>query len=184
MAQAALMPPVALLRPNCKRLVQPRQLRCSVLDQLKDMCLICGQQRTGISTAPNPRGTWSRSACPGFCPTAVWRRIAQDRRVADHRPLDSKIKANRVCCGGRRDSRCLHIGLAQGVTTFSAARAMCARTATTGVTNEFYRSTASRLRRPANHWGTQVVADVAHRGEVFLRIASERERQQHRTTLA
>src|SRR5271165_1558053 len=31
---------------------------------------------------------------------------------------DGKIKANRVCWCGRRESRCLHIGLVQGVDGF------------------------------------------------------------------
>src|SRR5882724_5856630 len=84
--------PVALPRPNCKRPAQPRQLRRSALDRLRDMSCTCGRQRPGISTAPNPRGSCSRHACPGFCPMAVWRTIAQDRRGADNRPLDSRIK--------------------------------------------------------------------------------------------
>ena len=113
--------PVALPRPNCKRPAQPRQLRHSALDRLRDMSCTCGRQRPGISTAPNPRGSCSRHACPGLFPTAVWRTIAQDRRGADNRPLDSKIKANRVCWGGRRESWCLHIGLGQGVSRFLAA---------------------------------------------------------------
>ena len=118
--------PVALLRPNCLRPAQPRQRR-SVLGRLRDMSCTGGRQRPGTLTAPNPRGTCSRSACPGFCPTAVWRRIAQDRRGVRHRPLDSRIKANRVCWCGRRESRCLHIGLVQGVSRFLAPLAMCAR---------------------------------------------------------
>ena len=93
--------PAAFLRPNCLRPAQLRQLRRSVLDWLRDMSCICGRQRPGISTAPNPRGTCSRSACPGFCPMAVWRRIAQDRRGADHRPLDSRIKGARCAAVGR-----------------------------------------------------------------------------------
>jgi hypothetical protein len=84
--------PVALPRPNCKRPAQPRQLRRSALDRLRDMSCTCGRQRPGISTASNPRGSCSRHACPGFCPMAVWRTIAQDRRGADNRPLDSRIK--------------------------------------------------------------------------------------------
>src|SRR5258708_29567811 len=52
--------PVALPRPNCKRPAQPRQLRRSALDRLRDMSCSCGRQRPGISTAPNPRGSCSR----------------------------------------------------------------------------------------------------------------------------
>jgi hypothetical protein len=92
--------PVAFLRPNCLRPAQSRQFRRSVLGRLRDVSCICGRQRPGISTAPNPRGTCSRSACPGFCPMAVWRRIAQDRRGADHRPLDSRIKGARCAAVG------------------------------------------------------------------------------------
>ena len=92
---------MVFLRPNCLRPAQPRQLRRSVLDRLRDMSCICGRQRPGISTAPNPRATCSRSACPGLCPMAVWRRIAQDRRGADHRPLDSRIKGARCAAVGR-----------------------------------------------------------------------------------
>jgi hypothetical protein len=90
-----------VLRPNCLRPAQPRQLRRSVLDQLRDMSCICGRQRPGISTAPSPRRTCSRHACPGFCPMAVWRRIAQDRRDADDRPLESRIKAQGGAAVGR-----------------------------------------------------------------------------------
>ncbi len=61
-----------------------------------------GRRRTGIPTAPNPPGTCSRSACLGFCPTAVWRTIAQDRRGADHRPLDSRIKGARCATVDRQ----------------------------------------------------------------------------------
>ena len=93
--------PVALPRPNCKRPAQPRQLRRSALDRLRDMSCTCGRQRPGISTAPNPRGSCSRHACPGFCPMAVWRTIAQDRRGADNRPLDSRIKAQGGAAVGR-----------------------------------------------------------------------------------
>jgi hypothetical protein len=93
--------PVALPRPNCKRPAQPRQLRRSALDRLRDMSCTCGRQRPGISTAPNPRGGCSRHACPGFCPMAVWRTIAQDRRRAKHRPLDSRIKHPRCAAAGR-----------------------------------------------------------------------------------
>ena len=39
--------------------------------------------------------------CPAFCPMAVWRRIAQDRRGADHRPLDSRIKGARCAAVDR-----------------------------------------------------------------------------------
>jgi hypothetical protein len=92
----------SFLRPNCLRPAQPRQLRRSVLDRLRDMSCICGRQRPGISTAPNPRATCWRSTCPGFCPMAIWRRIAQDRRGADHRLLDSRIKAARC---GRSDRK-------------------------------------------------------------------------------
>ena len=91
----------SFLRPNCKRPAQPRQLRRSALDRLRDMSCTCGRQRPGISTAPNPRGTCSCSACPGFCPMAVWRRIAQDRRGADYRPLDSRIKGAGCAVVGR-----------------------------------------------------------------------------------
>ena len=49
----------------------------------------------------NPRGSCSRHACPGFCPMAVWRTIAQDRRGADNRPLDSRIKGARCAAVGR-----------------------------------------------------------------------------------
>ena len=37
-----------------------------------------------------------------FCPIAVWRRIAQNRRGADHRPLDSRIKGARCAAVGRQ----------------------------------------------------------------------------------
>ena len=37
-----------------------------------------------------------------FCPIAVWRRIAQGRRGADHRPLDSRIKRARCVVVGRQ----------------------------------------------------------------------------------
>ena len=94
--------PGSFLRPNCLRPAQPRQLRRCVLDRLRDLSCICGRQRPGISTAPNPRGTCARSACPGFCPMAVWRRIAQDRLGADHRPLDSRIKGARCAAVGRQ----------------------------------------------------------------------------------
>jgi hypothetical protein len=36
-----------------------------------------------------------------FFPMAVWRRTAQDRRGADHRPLDSRIKGARCAAVGR-----------------------------------------------------------------------------------
>ena len=93
--------PGTLLRPNCIRPAQPRQLRRSVLDRPGDMSCTGGQQRPGISTAPNPRRTCSRLACPGFCSMAAWRRIAQDRRGADHRPLDSRIKGAKCAAVGR-----------------------------------------------------------------------------------
>jgi hypothetical protein len=110
--------PGSFLRPNCLRPAQPRQLRRSVLDRLRDMSCICGRQRPGISPAPNPRGTCSRSACPGFCPMAVWRRIAQDRRGADHRPLDSRIKGRKVRRGRSSDS-------AEAYRNFSGIAAHC-----------------------------------------------------------
>jgi hypothetical protein len=85
-------PACRLAAPELQTTGQPRQLRRSALDRLRDMSCTCGRQRPGISTAPNPRGSCSRHACPGFCPMAVWRTIAQDRRGADNRPLDSRIK--------------------------------------------------------------------------------------------
>ena len=91
----------SFLPPNCLRPAQQQQLRRSVLGRLRDMSCICGRPRPRISTAPNPRATCSRSACPAFCPMAVWRRIAQDRRGADHRPLDSRIKGARCASVGR-----------------------------------------------------------------------------------
>jgi hypothetical protein len=91
--------PGTFLRPNCLRPAQPRQLRRSVLDRLRAASAV--DKGPGVSTAPNPRGTCSRSACTDFCPMAVWRRIAQDRRGADHRPLDSRIKAQGGAAVGR-----------------------------------------------------------------------------------
>jgi hypothetical protein len=119
--------PGSFLRPNCLRSAQPREAPA-----------FCPRSTTRHEL--HPRSTKTRhincvksalnllaSCLAWFCPMAVWRRIAQDRRGADNRPLDSKIKANRVCWCGRRESRCLHIGLVQGVNGFLAARAMCAR---------------------------------------------------------
>jgi hypothetical protein len=54
--------PSSFLRPNCLRPAQPRQLRRSVLDRLRDMSCIRSRQRPGLSTAPNPRAICSRSA--------------------------------------------------------------------------------------------------------------------------
>jgi hypothetical protein len=127
--------PGSFLRPNCLRPAQPRQLRRSVLDRLREMSCICGRQRPGISTAPNPRGTCSRSACPGFCPMAVWRRIAQDRRGADHRPLDSRIKGARCAAVGRQPVQKLiaiflaspHIAKDQVLLCAQEVSAMCGR---------------------------------------------------------
>ena len=111
--------PIAFLRPNCKRLAQLRQLRMLVLIPGDTRRL----RRVRISTARNllmPR-------LSGSFLIAISRRISQDWRGARHRPLDSRIKANRVCWCGRRESRCLHIGLVQGVSRFLPPLAMCAR---------------------------------------------------------
>jgi hypothetical protein len=40
-------------------------------------------------------------ASSGFCLIAIWRRIAQDRRGARHRPLHSRIKGARCAAVGR-----------------------------------------------------------------------------------
>jgi hypothetical protein len=48
--------PGTFLRPNCLRPAQPRQLRRSVLDRLREMSCICGRQRTrGINCAKSAR---------------------------------------------------------------------------------------------------------------------------------
>jgi hypothetical protein len=94
--------PGSFQRPNCLRPAQPWQLRRSVLDRLRDMSSICGLQRPGVSTAPNPRGTCSRSACTGFLSDGgLAKDSAGHRRGADHRPLDSRIKGARCAAVGR-----------------------------------------------------------------------------------
>jgi len=55
----------------------------------------------GITTAMSLHEVCCLGASPGFCLIAIWRRIAQDRRGADHRPLDSRIKAQGGAAVGR-----------------------------------------------------------------------------------
>jgi hypothetical protein len=63
-----------------------------------------GHQRFDISTATNLRGIRCRSAWSVFCPFAIWRGIAQERRGPNRGPSDGKIKA--AACGtvGRQNS--------------------------------------------------------------------------------
>ena len=80
------------------------------LDRLRD-------EEPAYQLRQSTRGTCSRHARPGFC-RAGWRRIAQDRRGADHRPLDSRIKGRKVRRGRSCDS-------AEAYRNFSSMAAPC-----------------------------------------------------------
>ena len=75
------------LSPSCVRSANNRHNRSSsyVLASI-DFAVrnaTRGYQRLGISTATSIRGPWSRDAWSRFCPIAIWRRFARDRRGRD-----------------------------------------------------------------------------------------------------
>ncbi len=56
----------------------------------------------GMTTAMSLHEVCRLGASPSFCLIAIWRRIAHDRRGADHRPLDSRIKRPRCAAVDRQ----------------------------------------------------------------------------------
>ncbi len=89
---------VAFLRPNCRSLAQPRQLRM--------MASIASPARV-----PRPKSLHTGCTKPALnlllrwssrsCLIATCRGISQDSRGARHRPLDSRIKGARCAAVGR-----------------------------------------------------------------------------------
>jgi hypothetical protein len=94
----------AFLRPFCKQRTQPPQLPLPTSVDRARHDARSYTRRVGVTTATNLYEMCCRDAGPGFCPIAVWRRTAQDRRSADRRPSDGKIKGARCAAVGRQKS--------------------------------------------------------------------------------
>jgi hypothetical protein len=64
----------------------------------------CGHRGRTTSTATTLPRLLCRGAWSEFCLIAIWRSAAQERRGAEHRPSDGKIKGARCAAVGRQNS--------------------------------------------------------------------------------